>query len=217
MERFTGISFRCGNCRILFYYHWSMWCLCCRWFLYFSTVYYSWATSGELSYCMGCRRGERRLGYHFSVLLLFLFSCGLANHVSAAVFLGVRAPSEVGWGPSEVSCPHSEVFVVNFWSDDSIIIGLLDRVTRWWLRGVTQNARSCIGFVEVWAGGGVSSWNVYVVLLNIFVTVWSACVCWYGWFFSYCYCNTLTASMGCFATLVTASIGVSMGTQLCCG
>ena len=45
-----------------------------------SNLFSSSDTSGKLSACMGCRRGERCLGYRLSVFLLFLFSRGLAYH-----------------------------------------------------------------------------------------------------------------------------------------
>ena len=38
-------------------------------------------------------------------------------------------PSEVGWAPSEVICPPSEVLVIGFWSGASMIHGVLDRLT----------------------------------------------------------------------------------------
>ena len=38
-----------------------------------STVCYSSTTSGEVSTGMGCNRGECRLGYRFSVCIIFIF------------------------------------------------------------------------------------------------------------------------------------------------
>ena len=38
-----------------------------------STVCYSSNSSGEVFSCMGCRRGERCIGYRFSVCFIFLF------------------------------------------------------------------------------------------------------------------------------------------------
>ena len=40
------------------------------------TVFSSSTTVGEVSSCMGCRRGERRLGQRFSVCLIFIFLRG---------------------------------------------------------------------------------------------------------------------------------------------
>ena len=51
------------------------------------TLLSSSTTTGEVSVCMGCRCGERLLGYCFSVCLIFLFLHGWEYHVSAAVWL----------------------------------------------------------------------------------------------------------------------------------
>ena len=59
-------------------------------------------TSGEVSACMGFRRGERRLGHRFSVCIIFIFLRGWEYHVSADVYLGGCTLSEVVWVPSEV-------------------------------------------------------------------------------------------------------------------
>ena len=88
------------------------------------------STSGELSDCMGWRRGESCLGHLFFVVLLFLLSRVWEYHSSDGVSLGGLPPSEVGWAPSEVICPPSEVFVVRFWTGAYIIPGVLDSVPR---------------------------------------------------------------------------------------
>ena len=85
-----------------------------------STVCSWYTTSCELSDCKGFRYGERCLGYRFSVFC-YLFSHVWVYHVSAAVFLGVCIPSEVGWETSEVIFPPSEVLVIVFWSGADMI------------------------------------------------------------------------------------------------
>ena len=194
-----------------------MGCLCWIFVWVSSTVRSSSVPSGELSACIGCRHGGRCLGYCFCIFPLFIFSCGSAYHVSASVFRGwVLHLSEIGWAYSEVSFLFSEVFVIGFWSGASMIPGLLDRVTCWWLCGVARSARGCVGFVEVWAWGDESSGNFSVVSLNIFFNVLSAYVCRPGWFSSWS-CNPLTASMRYLTTLVDASLGLSIRTWLGCG
>ena len=105
---------------------------------------------------MGWRRGESCLGHLFVFVLLFIFSHGWAYYASAGVSLGGLPPSEVGWAPSEVICPPSEVFVVRFWTGAYIIPGVLDSVTRLWLRVAVRIALSCVGLVDVRDWGGVS-------------------------------------------------------------
>ena len=75
--------------------------------------YYS-TTAGEVSACMGCRRGERCLGHSFSVCIIFLFLRSREYHVSDAVCLGGCTPSEVGLGHSEVRCSPLKVFLYGF-------------------------------------------------------------------------------------------------------
>ena len=91
---------------------------------------YSSTTSDEVSACMGCRSGERRLGKHFSVCLMFIFLLGWEYHVSDAISVeeGGCIPSEVSSAPSEVSCPYSEVFVFWFWIGAGMSPGVLDSV-----------------------------------------------------------------------------------------
>ena len=69
------------------------------------------------------------------------------------------------WAPSEVRCSLSEVFVIFSPSGADMSPGILDSVSPWWLRGVAHSARSCVGFVEVWALGSVLSGNVSAVSL----------------------------------------------------
>ena len=165
---------------------------------------------------MGWRCGERRLGYHFFFFVLFIFSRGWEYHASADVFFGGFTPSEMGWAPSIVRFPPSEVCVIWFWSGADIIPGVLDCMNRWCFCVVSRSLCSCVGFVDVWYWGGVSSVNFSVVSLNIFINVLSACVWRTGWFVSWS-CNIFTASMSYFVTLVSASPDASMGTLLCCG
>ena len=60
--------------------------------------------TGEVSTCMECRHGERRLGHRFSVCLIFRFLRVWEYHLSAAVCLRGCTPSELGWEPYEMCC-----------------------------------------------------------------------------------------------------------------
>ena len=125
---------------------------------------------------MGCRHGELCLGHCFYVCLIFLFLRGWSYHVSSVVYLGGCTPSEVGWETSEGSCSPLEVFVISFWSGVVMIPGVLDHVFRWWFCGMARSARGCVGFVEVWAWGGVPSGNVSAVSLE-FLSMFLVLVC----------------------------------------
>ena len=110
-----------------------------------------------ISVCMGGRCGERCLGHRFSLFVIFLFLRVWEYQVSAAVCFEGFTPSELGWAPWEVSCSPSEVFFIWYWSGAGMVPGVLARVRRLWLRGVSQSARGCVGFVEDWAWGSVLS------------------------------------------------------------
>ena len=65
------------------------------------------SASGEVSACMGCRRGEHRIGHRFSAYLIFIFLHGREYHVSDAVCWGGVHPLK--WNGNPLKCavhPH---------------------------------------------------------------------------------------------------------------
>ena len=94
--------------------------------------------------------------------------------------------------------------------------GVLALVFLLWTRGVMRMSSGWVGLVDVCGCAGAASGKFSVLLLNIFANAHNAWVCLPGFLASRPF-NFLTASSKSLATLVAASIGVSMGSSQCWG
>ena len=65
-------------------------------------VFFSSTNVGDVSACMGRRRGECCLGHRFSIYIIFIFLCGWEYHVSTAVYLGGVHP--LNWVIHPLNC-----------------------------------------------------------------------------------------------------------------